>query len=458
MPANFVKDGSSRVTPIYPLNKRQFIDWLSQCDSFQRQWVEATSFVADAMQICLLPNDDGGIAVVLFGVDDTLSCWSYAELTKQLPAGDYYFVEDCFANNEELYQASLAWGLAGYQFDAYKATSDTKTHLQLSEKIDQSLLADWVDSTALVRNLINTPACDMGPTQLAKAIETMAKPFSGQVTQIIGDDLLKQKFGAIHAVGKGCDDAPRLIELRWGKSTDRKVTLVGKGVCFDTGGLDIKNAAGMRIMKKDMAGSANVIGLARMIMAQKLPVNLRVLIPAVINAIDGNSMLPGDVLQMRNGLTVEVGNTDAEGRLVVADALALAVEDKPDLLIDLCTLTGAARIALGPEMPAFFANRDELVNQVLASAKKVQDPMWNLPLYQPYKQDLKSTVADICNISARPYAGAIMAALFLQHFVPDDIAWAHVDMSCWNFDDTAAKPYGGEALCIRALFDWLRHN
>jgi leucyl aminopeptidase len=327
--------------------------------------------------------------------------------------------------------------------------------LVLPKEVDHSPIENIVESIYLVRTLINVPTDDMGPSELAAAAAQLAKKYKAMFKQIIGKELLKNNYASIYTVGRGSDDAPRLLDLRWGNKKHPKVTLVGKGVCFDTGGLDIKPASAMLLMKKDMGGAAHVLGLARMIMEAKLPICLRVLIPAVENAVDGNAYRPGDIITSRKGITIEVGNTDAEGRVVLADALTEAVSEKPDLLIDIATLTGAARVALGTELPAVFSNQDKIVEELTIHAKLVQDPIWRLPLFALYRDSLNSSIADINNNASDSYGGAITAGLFLKEFVPDDISWLHFDLMAWNLKTRAGRPQGGEAMALRALFSYL---
>ena len=307
------------------------------------------------------------------------------------------------------------------------------------------------DAVFMVRDLVNTPTSDMGPDALEAAVRKLAERHKAEVEVTEGDDLLKRNFPMIHAVGRASATAPRLIDMVWGRKDAPKVTLVGKGVCFDTGGLDIKPASGMLLMKKDMGGAANVLGLASMIMAADLPVRLRVLIPAVENSISANAFRPGDVLQSRKGLTVEIGNTDAEGRLILADALALADEEAPEMLIDMATLTGAARVALGPDLPPFYTGDDALAAELATAAVEVEDPIWRMPLWKPYDAKLASKVADINNVTTDGFAGSITAALFLQRFVERAKSWAHFDIFAWNPAERPHGPVGGEAQAIRAL-------
>jgi leucyl aminopeptidase len=311
------------------------------------------------------------------------------------------------------------------------------------------------NAIALVRDLINTPAEDMGPSELSAAARKLGKQFRADVKVIAGDALLKQNFPTIHAVGRASDDPPRLIDLRWGKKSDPKVSIVGKGVCFDTGGLDLKPAAGMLRMKKDMGGGAHALGLASLIMALKLPVRLRMLVPAVENNVAGNAIRPLDVIRTRKGITVEIGNTDAEGRLVMCDALAAADSENPDMIVDFATLTGAARVAVGIELAAMFCNDDRLAADLEKAAATVQDPIWRLPLWQPYRKLLESQVADINNVSEGGFGGAITAALYLQEFVGENTPWAHFDIMAWNTSPRPGRPVGGEAQSLRAVFEML---
>ncbi|HCH69212.1 MAG TPA: leucyl aminopeptidase, partial [Colwellia sp.] len=314
----------------------------------------------------------------------------------------------------------------------------------------------YAEATALVRDLINTPAADMMPKELGESAQALADNFGGILKQIIGEDLLTQNYPTIHAVGRASAHQPRLIDLTWGNKQHPKITLVGKGVCFDSGGLDLKPSAGMRNMKKDMGGSAHVLGLAHLIMSHKLPINLRVLIPAVENAVSNNAMRPGDVLTTRSGLTVEIDNTDAEGRLVLCDALTEADQESPELIIDFATLTGAMRVALGTELPGFFSTCDEIAAGITNAGSKISDPVWRMPLYQPYNDLFKSTIADMANCSTTPFGGAITAALYLQKFIRKETNWVHFDVMAFNVRTLSGRPLGGEAFGIRAVFDYLQ--
>jgi len=435
--------------PITAVERGAYEDWLKAQEAPRRSWVSGSGFRAQAGGFCLLPGEDGKLAEVLLVTDADEPMWSFAGLPMALPAGVYHI--DQALRPGAASRAALGWALGSYAFTRYKAATREPARLVWPKAADESLVANTAEAIALVRDLINTPAGDMGPTQLAEAARALAKKHRAKCTVTVGDALLKRNYPAVHAVGRAAADEPRLIDLRWG-TRGPKVTLVGKGVCFDSGGLDLKPASGMKLMKKDMGGGAHVLGLASLIMAEKLPVRLRVLVPAVENAVSGNAFRPLDVLQTRKGLTVEVGNTDAEGRLILCDALAEADSEKPDLLIDFATLTGAARVALGPELPAFFSNNDKLAGVLLRHAAAEGDPIWRLPLFKGYRSGLDSKVADLNNISNSPYAGAIVAALFLESFVSPGTSWAHFDIMAWNVASKPGRPEGGEAMALRAVY------
>jgi leucyl aminopeptidase len=380
--------------------------------------------------------------------------YALAALPLTLPPGDYALAKGPVALDPE--RAALGFALGAYQYSRYRKPKREPARLQLPAGVERRRFESLLAACYRVRDLVNTPSEDCGPEQLAAAVRTLAERHGARVREWIGEDLLRENFPAIHAVGRGSVRAPRLIELTWGNEERPRLTLVGKGVCFDTGGLDLKPADGMRAMKKDMGGAAHAIALADMVMRARLPVRLTLLIPAVENAIAGNAYRPGEVIRTRAGLTVEVDNTDAEGRLVLCDALAYAVEQKPDTIVDFATLTGAARVALGPELPAMFCNRDELAAGAMAAARAEQDPLWQLPLWQPYTSMLDSRIADLANGGVSRQAGAITAALFLQQFVPHFTPWLHLDVYAWNDSDRPGRPQGGEAQGLRAIFSALR--
>jgi leucyl aminopeptidase len=423
-------------------------------------WAAASGFTAGSGEVCLVPGDDGGPAAVLFGMgrnggegsaDPSLVAGT---LPTRLPAGTYRLASG-FADPA---LASLAWALGAYRFTRYARKPPEPRRLVLPAEVDGSDVSRIADGVTLARDLVNTAANDLGPAELAEAARDLALRHGAVFSEIVGEGLIADNFPLIHAVGAAAipERAPRLIDFSWGDPDAPSVTLVGKGVCFDSGGLDIKPSAGMLLMKKDMGGAANVLGLAHMIMAAGLPVRLRVLIPAVENAIAGAAFRPGDVFTARNGLTVEIGNTDAEGRLVLADALALASEDEPDLIVDLATLTGAARVALGPEVVPFYTRDDALAASLAAHGVMQADPLWRMPLWAPYMGMLESKIADINNAGSGGFAGSVTAALFLSRFVPQSQRWLHGDIFAWNPSAKPGKPEGGEAQAIRALYALLK--
>ncbi len=372
----------------------------------------------------------------------------------RLPKGSWHLANSV----KEPDLAALAFLLGGYKFDRYASKDDVDVTLALPDGADKADVKRLAKAVTLARDLINTPTNDMGPEALEAAVRKLGEEHKASVSVIKGDALLKKNFPMIHAVGRAGSEEPRLIDLEWGKKDAPRVTLVGKGVCFDTGGLDIKPSSSMLLMKKDMGGAANVLALASLIMDAKLPIRLRVLIPAVENSISANAFRPGDVLTSRKGLTVEIGNTDAEGRLVLADALALADDEEPEILIDMATLTGAARVALGPDLPPFYSDDDAFAFDVARAADAVADPLWRMPLWQPYDAKLSSRIADMNNVTSDGFAGSITAALFLQRFVGKAKVWAHFDIFGWNPVEKPHAPIGGEAQGIRALYHLLRQR
>lgn len=412
-------------------------------------WARANGFGGEAGKTLLLPGQGGEIGGALFGLGDEEERRSLAfgSLSKNLPDGDWHLHDQ--PDNPTL--AAIGMRLGGYGFGRYRKPRKDGLRVALPKGANAATVERTVEAVFLTRDLINTPTNDMGPADLEKAARDLARRFKAKISVIVGDDLLRKNFPMIHAVGRASADAPRLIDLRWGRATAPKVTLVGKGVCFDTGGLDIKPASGMLLMKKDMGGAANVLGLASMLMAANADIRLRVLIPAVENAIAGNAFRPSDVLPSRKGLTVEIGNTDAEGRLILADALALADEEEPELLIDMATLTGAARVALGPDLPPFYTDDEELAAELTGASAAVEDPIWRMPLWKPYQAKLASKVADMNNVTTDGFAGSVTAALFLQRFVERAASWAHFDIFGWNPAERPWGPVGGEAQAIRAI-------
>ncbi|MDE2308477.1 MAG: leucyl aminopeptidase family protein [Xanthomonadaceae bacterium] len=421
----------------------------------QRRWLGESGFQAAPGTFALLADSHGKLERVLVGVDPRDALGALAALPDTLPEASYHLAAESVLTDP--LQSALGWALGAYRFSRYRKPARAPARLAVAAA-DLHRLLPLVEATALVRDLVNTPTEDMGPPQLAQAIKQLGKTHQAKVRGWVGDKLLEANFPTIHAVGRASHRAPRLIELTWGKASHPKLVLLGKGVCFDSGGLDIKSADGMRHMKKDMGGAAHAIALAGLVMHAQLPVRLTLLVPAVENALAGNALRPGDVITTRAGHTVEVDNTDAEGRLVLCDALSYGAEQQPDLMIDFATLTGAARVALGPDLPALFGNRDELVDAALAAGRTVNDPLWQLPLWRPYRRLLESQLADFANAGPSRHAGAITAALYLERFVPDAVAWLHLDTYAWNDTDRPGRPRGGEAMGMRALFEMLRRR
>ena len=456
-PASFFSDDQKAdAIPLYPVAKKAFEKARKNLSEAQRKWLDQARFKADRLTGAAYPAEDGGRAGIFLGLGDEedFTLWDAASLTDTLPEGRYHLAASLDAL--ELENFLLGWCLAQYRFDEYKKIDEQAKVLILPPDVDPDHCLALVKGTFLIRDLVNRPAGDLVPSALADEARKIAAKFGANINITTGDDLLKNNFPAIHAVGRAAVVAPRLIDFAWGSEKAPKVTLVGKGVCFDSGGLDIKSTVGMRLMKKDMGGGAHALGLAHMIMALDLPVRLRVLIPAVENAIAGNAYRPGDILQTRQGLTVEVTNTDAEGRIVLADALTLAAEEEPDLLIDFATLTGAARVALGADLPALFTDENELAEGLLAAGERVSDPMWRLPLWSGYESDLKSPIADLLNAAETGFAGSITAALFLRNFAKDAKSWVHFDLYAWNQKNRPGRPQGGEAMGVRAVLSYLQ--
>jgi Leucyl aminopeptidase len=443
----FTEDESDAI-PIAGVRKRDLDDWLARHPQ-ARPWLQSTGFAAAAGELSLLPDAGGALSTVLVGLGDEPR-WQWAALPKLLPEGTYRLADE--TRTADAADAVLGWGLGLYTFDRYRSRAARRVRLVWPLATYRPHLQRTIEAVHFVRDLINTPASDMGPDELAEAARGLARSHHARHRVIVGNELLLENYPAIHAVGRASNRAPRLIDLTWGDADQPKVTLVGKGVCFDSGGLDLKTAAGMKLMKKDMGGAAIVLGLARMVMSAGLPVRLRVLIPAVENSVAGNAMRPLDIVRTRRGLTVEIGNTDAEGRVILADALAEAAAEDPALLVDVATLTGAARVALGAEVPAMFTHDDALADRLLAAAAAVGDPLWRLPLWRGYRRHLDGKAADLTNAPDTPFAGAILAALFLAEFAAPVRPWVHLDVMAWNADSRPGRPEGGEAMGMRALY------
>ena len=454
VPHNLIARAGRDTVPVAVVEAKDYAGWLKAQPPATQLWLKRSGYAAEPGDSALIPAADGGVAGAVFVPDWGQGPWSWSGLAAAMPPGSYRLGDDLGDDLSADWagHAALGWALAGYAYTRYRNTVAERPSLVWPANADRDHVTRTAAAIALVRDLVTTPAEDMGPSELAAAAGVLARPYRARVQVIAGDKLLAANYPAIHAVGRASDDAPRLIDLRWGRAEDTKVTLVGKGVCFDTGGLDLKPAGGMRLMKKDMGGAAHVLGLASMIMAAGLPVRLRVLIAAVENAVAGNAIRPLDVIRTRKGLTVEIGNTDAEGRLVLADCLTEACSEAPDLLIDFATLTGAARVALGVEVPALFTNDDALAHALAAAAVETVDPLWRLPLHDAYRAQLNSPVADLNNIGSGGYGGAITAALFLREFIDPAVPWAHFDVMAWNERSRPGRPEGGEAMAMRAAF------
>ncbi len=422
-------------------------------------FADAVGFEPKPARHAVVPGKKDGEVVVLCGLEPPGAADPDLFLPGRLPSvladGVYRFANA----PHDLRIGTLAFALGAYRFARYRAKGKApNVRLAPPPAVDARDLTRIIDGVALARDLVNTPANDMGPAELERAARTLARTHGARVRTVVGDDLLARGYPLVHAVGRASDRAPRVIDVTWGNPKHPKVTLVGKGVCFDTGGLDIKPDSAMLLMKKDMGGAAAALALAHMIMARRIPIRLRVLIPAVENAVSGRAFRPLDVYPSRKGLTVEIGNTDAEGRLVLADALAAADEEKPDLLIDLGTLTGAARVALGPDLPPFYTSSDALAAEVARCAAEESDPLWRMPLWRRYDRLLDSKVADVGNVSSGSFAGSITCALFLQRFVSAAKEWLHLDIYAWNPSERPGRPEGGECQAARALYALLKRR
>jgi len=452
-----VADRGQKARAIHLVDKASFDAWLKKRPAEDRALLEAMRFDGKKPHaFALLPRGNEFEVVDAVKSVDSLSPWCLAKLAESLPEGAYKLT------GGEPGKAALGWLLGQHRFDAYRSKDNSEQGprvLVTGEAAQIETMVGLAEATALVRDLVNTPAGDLGPAELEKAVRDAATELGAQVRVTSGKDLASG-YPLIAAVGGAASDAraPRLIELEWGKTDDPRVAIVGKGVCFDSGGLDLKHASGMRLMKKDMGGAAHALALARLVIVEKLPVRLHLLIPAVENAVSGAAYRPGDVIKSRAGTFVEIDNTDAEGRLVLADAFTRAAEDKPVLMIDFATLTGAARIALGPDLPALFATTDALAADLETASRDAEDPLWRMPLWEPYSDMLKSEIADLANAGGAPMAGCITAAMFLKRFVPDDLEWAHLDTYAWRDAAAPGRPKGGEALGLRAVFELLQRR
>jgi leucyl aminopeptidase len=446
--------------PLHAATAATFAAWSTQQTPAVQAWLQAQGFTAAAGTHALLPGSDG-LAGAVLGVADLRDPFAWAHAPYALPAGDWRMADtlgEGVLEDEARAALQLGWGLGSYRFTRYRAA--TRAPARLVGAIDADVAAQLA-ACVRVRDLVNTPTEDMGPADLEAVTREIAQTHGADIDVLIGDDLLLHNFPAIHAVGRASHREPRLIVLHWGDPARSQeelphIAIVGKGVCFDTGGLDVKAAAGMRNMKKDMGGAAHAIALAELIMARRLPVRITLLVPAVENALGPNAYRPGEVVATRKGISVEIDNTDAEGRVVLCDALAYAAEQKPQLILDFATLTGAARVALGPDLPALFGNDDAVANDWLDAGLRTHDPLWRMPLHRPYMRYLSSGIADLANGSSTPMAGCITAALYLDRFVPSDQPWAHLDVYSWNDSDRPGRPAGGEAQALRACWAMLK--
>ncbi len=459
IPPGLFLDQAKEARRIWLVGEGQELKALPGLTDAQRTWLRSMDFKGAARKHVLLPGEDGAISGVVLGVGNGQngdpcgpSALLVGQLASSLPPGVYAFADEL----EGAEVAAVAWGLGAYRFRRYKSNGgDEPPALVLPAGADKAAVKRIVEGVWLGRDLINTPASDLGPAEIEAAARSLAERHAASLTVVAGDDLAAG-FPMIHAVGRASARAPRLIDLVWGATDAPKVTLVGKGICFDTGGLDVKPASGMLLMKKDMGGAATALALAHMIMALKLPVRLRVVIPAAENSIGGNAFRPGDVLKSRSGKTVEIGNTDAEGRLVLADALTLADEEGPDRLISFATLTGAARVALGPDVPPLYTDDDAFAAELVSAGLSVGDPMWRMPFWNGYERNLDSEVADMNNVSEGSFAGSVTAALFLRRFVRNAKSFAHLDIYGWRPSARPLGPKGGEPHTARAVFEVLR--
>ncbi|HXA35391.1 MAG TPA: leucyl aminopeptidase family protein [Steroidobacteraceae bacterium] len=445
--------------PLWLLYENEIEAWRASQPASVGRWLGVQNFKGEKHRVVLLPDAAGGIAGAVGGLgkrQGELALWHAAGLVERLPPRRFHLAQQF--TRDEATQLCLGFAYGGYRFDRYRAAKCEAASVEAPSNADMQFVALAAESSCMARDWINTPAQDLGPEELAAAARRLAERHEAAYHEWVGERLLEANFPAIHAVGRASSEAPRLIELRWkprAAESFPRLTLVGKGVCFDSGGLDLKPASGMALMKKDMGGAAVALALAHMLMSVRVRAELRVLVPAVENAVGGDAYRPGDVLATRKGLTVEVGNTDAEGRLVLCDALALADADKPDLIIDFATLTGAARVALGPELPALFGNDDGIVQELARVASFEHDPLWPMPLWLSYDDELASKVADLNNVASSTLAGAIFGALFLKRFVSDSTPWMHIDLYAWNAKDRPGRSIGAEAQGLRGVYRYL---
>jgi leucyl aminopeptidase len=450
---------SNDPVPLWLLYENEVDAWRATQSPSVARWLALQNFKGEKHRVVLLPDAAGGLGAAVGGLgrrQGELSLWHAAGFVERLPPRRFRLAQAFTA--DEATQLCLGFAYGGYRFDRYRPAKSEAASVAAPPNADVEFVALAAESLRMARDWINTPASDLGPVELAAAARRLAERHQAAYQEWVGDELLAANFPAIHAVGRASSEAPRLIELRWAPPAGEaypRLTLVGKGVCFDSGGLDIKPGSGMALMKKDMGGAAVALALAHMLMSAGIRAQLRVLVPVVENAISGNAYRPGDVLSTRKGLTVEVGNTDAEGRLVLCDALAFADAELPDLIIDFATLTGAARVALGPELPALFGNDDGLVRDLAGVAAAEHDPLWPMPLWQSYEDELASKIADLNNVASSALAGAIFGGLFLKRFVSESTPWMHIDLYAWNPKERPGRSIGGEAQAVRGVYRYL---
>lgn len=457
MPFYVTTAAPGNAVPLTVLRKADYAAWHDAQPASARRWLEESGFTGAVGKHALLADGEGQVTEAVAVIGDEPDIWSLAHLPAVLPVRHYRY-----AGPEQdglLQDMALGWQLATYRFTRFKEAKEKGfAALVVPESVDIAAVEAMATGICLARELVNRPANDLTPLALAEAAQELAQDHGAECSVVRGDALLEENYPLVHAVGRASANAPCLVDMRWGAPDAPKVTLVGKGVCFDSGGLDIKPSSGMLLMKKDMGGAASVLALAHAVMAAELPVRLRVLIPAAENSVSSNAFRPKDIIRSRKGLTVEIGNTDAEGRLVLCDALTEADSESPDLLVDFATLTGAARIALGTDVPAFFTRDDEVAEALQQASRRTADPLWRLPLWQGYRDMLDSDVADICNATDSGYGGAITAALYLDAFVEATPRYVHIDLMAWNTKNRPGRPQGGEAMGVRAVFSMLRER
>ena len=451
-----IKGPCPQAVPIVPIPEDTELGDSGIGDARTLRWLEAAGFQAKRGHLCPVPDENGGLACVVTATSPSPGPFAIAHLPAHLPAGTYRLRAQWTRDQAE--SAALGFALATYRFDRYKHRERRRIRLAVDAPCRVERIRNFASSIHLVRDLINTPAQDMMPADLSAAVRDLAEETGGQFGETVGDDLLGEGYPAVHAVGRASAHAPRVVELLWGDPAHPELVLAGKGVCFDSGGLDLKSAQHMRLMKKDMGGAAHAIGLARLIMRERLPVRLRLMVAAVENAVSANAYRPGDIIRARNGATIEIDNTDAEGRVILSDVLWAASAGRPELIVDFATLTGAARVALGPDVPALFSNDDHVAERLARASRDTEDPLWRLPLHPGYEELIDTPVADVVNSPATGLGGAITAALFLQRFVGDGIPWVHFDLMAWNTRSRPGRPEGGEAMGLRAVYRYLEQR